>query len=650
MTSRPFLCSAVLAFLLLAAAAPGHSQEGRWELLGPFGTEMSALTVAPSNSRVLYAGTRDGKVYRSANAGASWRDVTGDFPPGRPVDDLEVDPRNPAKAYAVVCDPEYYDKPAVGGLFRTVNAGQSWELLDSLDQCQVNDVAINPRNPAKIVAGTVFGLYQSTNGGTSWRAHAGNPRWSNVTTVRFDPLTPGTVYAIDSEAGFVRSTNGGAAWTVRNSGLPDQRPPLIGLTVSTGGPRTLFLQTLSLHDAPLYRSLDGGLSWSPAARGLGGRMVNDMAAGASPSRIYAATQDGLFISVNQGRNWQAAATPLRFPKLLAVPAGGAVIHAADAQGLLKSTNRGLTWEETNRGLPPLWVDGLTIAPANDDVLYASVGMHSLDGGATWSRDGNAAQVLAVHPQFPRVALGSGEGGIWKTRDAAATWRKLATLECLTIRNIVIDPQTPANLYALGDFRIGCAPTPVCGNLKSTDEGVSWSCMEDLPQNVSAFRIAPSQPSTLYAFGGHPFQQIFKTVNGGLSWEVVNDLGQTFASGLSVSSEDPDTLYAVVDRVLSRSTDGGVTWSPLTGLPAGPDFNVVLAPSDASVLYAHSDGTGFGRFLYRSTDAGASWAPLSQDGLPSGGAFQLLQGLRVSPTDPEILFAVTQGGIYRLQGE
>lgn len=649
MSSRPLLCTAVLASLFWAAAVPGHSQEGRWDLVGPFGTEMTALTVAPSNSRVLYAGSRDGKVYRSGDAGVSWRDVTGDFPAYRPVDDLEVDPRNPSKVYAIVCDPEYYDKPAVGGLFRTVDAGRSWELVDSLDQCQVNDVAIDPRNPAKIVAGTVFGLYRSTNGGTSWRAHAGNPRWSDVKTVRFDPLRPDTIYAIDSEAGFVRSTNGGAAWTVRNAGLPDPRPVLTGLTVSTGEPKTLFLQTLSVHGAPLYRSLDGGLTWSPAARGLGGRAVNDIAAGASPPRVYAATYDGLFISTDQGRNWQAAATPLRVPKLLVVPAGGAVIHAADVQGLLKSTNRGRTWEETNRGLPPLFVDGLIVAPANGDVLYASVGMHSLDGGATWSRDGNAAQVLAVHPQLPRVALGSDGGSIWKTRDAAATWRKLATLDCLTIRNIVIDPQTPATLYALGDFSIGCAPLPVCGNLRSADQGVSWLCMEDLPQNISAFKVAPSQPSTLYAFGGYPFQQIFKTADGGFSWQVVKDLGQTFASGLSVSVEDPDTLYAALDHIPSRSTDGGVTWSPLAGLPAGPDFSVVLAPSDASVLYAWSDGTGSELLLYRSADAGASWAPLSQNGLPSG-FFPLLRGLRVSPTDPEVLFAITRGGIYRFQGE
>jgi photosystem II stability/assembly factor-like uncharacterized protein len=612
---------------------------------------MTALTVAPSNSRVLYAGSRGGKVYRSTDAGVSWRDVTGGFPPGRPVDDLEVDPRNPARAYAIVCDPEYYDKPAVGGLFRTVDAGQSWELLDSLDQCQVNDVAIDPHNPAKIVAGTVFGLYRSSDGGTSWRAHPGNPRWSDVTTVRFDPSTPGTVYAIDSEAGFVRSTNGGASWSVRSSGLPEPRPRLIGLTVLTGEPRTLFLQTLGIHVAPLYRSLDGGRSWSPAARGLGDRTVGDMAAGASPSRIYAATFDGLFISANQGRSWQAAATPLRYPHLLVVPAGSAVIHAADAQGLLKSTNRGLTWEETNRGLPPLRVDGLHIAPANDDILYADIGMHSLNGGATWSRDGNAARVLAVHPRFPRVALGSNGGSLWKSRDAAATWRKLATLACLSIKEIVIDPQTPANLYALGDFDIGCVPLPACGNLRSTDEGVSWSCMGDLPQRVSALRIAPTQPSTLYAFGGSSFQQqILKTVDGGLSWQVVKDLGQSFGSGLSVSSEDPDTLYALLDHVPSRSTDGGVTWSPLAGLPADAGLNVVLAPSDASVLYAFSDGTGLGRLLFRSNDAGASWAPDSQDGLQSGGAYTMLRGLWVSATDPEVLFAVTETGIYRFQGE
>ncbi|HBL28776.1 MAG TPA: hypothetical protein DD490_18230, partial [Acidobacteria bacterium] len=383
MFARPILCTAAAVFLLGAAVAPAHSQEGRWELLGPFGAEMSALTVAPGNARVLYAGTRDGKVFRSVDAGAGWREVTGDFPAGRPVDDLEVDPRNPAKAYAVVCDPEYHDKPAVGGLFRTVDAGRTWELLTGLDTCQVNDVAIDPRNPARLVAGTVLGIYQSTDGGTSWRAQAGTVRWSNVTEVRFHPGKPGTLYAVDDEAGFLRSTNDGATWSARNSGLPEPLPPLTGLTMAPGPPAALFLQILSLHDAPLYRSLDGGLTWSPAAKGLGGRTIFGLAAGVSPSRVYAATEDGLFISSNQGRRWQAAATPLRFPRLLVVPAGGAVIHAADSQGLLKSTNRGVTWEETNRGLPPLRVESLTLAPATQDVLYATgVGMHSLDGGAT----------------------------------------------------------------------------------------------------------------------------------------------------------------------------------------------------------------------------------------------------------------------------
>lgn len=103
---------------------------------------MSALTVAPSNPRVLYAGTRDGKVYRSTDAGVSWRDVTGGFPLGRPVEDLEVDPRNPAKAYAAVCDPEDFR--------RTPNATATWRRLATLGgECvTLNRLVIDPQTPA----------------------------------------------------------------------------------------------------------------------------------------------------------------------------------------------------------------------------------------------------------------------------------------------------------------------------------------------------------------------------------------------------------------------------------------------------------------------------------------------------------------------
>jgi photosystem II stability/assembly factor-like uncharacterized protein len=292
---------------------------------------------------------------------------------------------------------------------------------------------------------------------------------------------------------------------------------------------------------------------------------------------------------------------------------------------------------------------VTVAPSDEEVLYSDLGMHSLDGGETWARDGSAASVLAVHPELPRTALGFGPGAIWRTPNASATWRRLGTVdECVVINRMVIDPQTPTNVYALGSFSIGCAPLPVCASLRSTDGGRSWSCMGDLPEHVHSFVIAPSQPSTLYAYAGYgyPFPKLFKTLDGGQSWQPHGaDLGGASLTGLAVSPEDPDLLYAVRDRVSVRSTDGAATWVPVSGLPAGQDFVIVFAPSDAAVRYAVTSGTAAGLLIYQSTDAGASWALLSNEGLPTGTIFSL----QVSPTDPRTLFAGVNGGMYRVRG-
>ncbi len=654
MSVRPLLCAAASIAALLVSTQPAlaDGSEHRWEPLGPYGAEMSALAVAPSNARVLYAGTWTGRVYRSVNSGASWRDVTGGFPLHRPVNDIEVDPRNPAKAYAVVCDPEYHDKPAVGGLWATADGGQSWDLVESLGQCQVNDVAIDPRNPLKILAGTVRGFYQSTNGGTTWRQMGVNAGLENVTTVKFDPQTAGAVYAIDYDAGFARSTNGGTSWTVRNNGLIDQQR-LNGLSISVAGPKTLFVHFSSFHWGPIYRSLDGGLTWSSASRGLppgppgGSLYVTDIVAAAAPQRFYASTYSGLFVSANQGKTWQAVPTPLRQPRRLAIPGGGQVMYVGDAQGLLKSVDRGLTWVEINRGLPPLQTDSLIVAPSSEDVLYLSSERHSVDAGVTWSRDGDA-HVMAVHPSRPRVALGAVAGGVGRSRDAGATWLKISSLGCLVPQSIEIDPETPTNVYLTADAPIECGGAPPCASLRSSDGGVTWSCMGDLPQRIGTLKIAPSQPSTLYAIGGYPVQQIFKTVNGGISWQAVKDLNGIFVFGLSVSPDDPDRLYATLDRVTSTSTDGGATWSPLAGLPSEA---VVVPSSEPSVLYAYAyEYVGGERLiLSKSLDAGASWSPVSLTGLPSGPGTRI-QRLVVSPVDPSTLFAATQAGIYRLRAE
>src|SRR5688572_2458243 len=101
---RPLACAMALTLLVLTSglAGPAQAAEGRWESVGPFGGHISALAVAPSDRRILYAGTAEGLLFRSADAGTSWTSVTGDFPDAG-VSDLVVDPGDPSTAYAAVC-------------------------------------------------------------------------------------------------------------------------------------------------------------------------------------------------------------------------------------------------------------------------------------------------------------------------------------------------------------------------------------------------------------------------------------------------------------------------------------------------------------------------------------------------------------------
>jgi photosystem II stability/assembly factor-like uncharacterized protein len=659
-----FAAAPVLAVSIFSLAGPARAQDGVWESVGPHGGSIVSLTVAPGDARVLYSGTLSGQVFRSANAGASWTDVTGDFPPAS-IADLEVDPRNPSKAYAAVCAAESTTTPAEGGLFRTTDAGASWSLVEGLDVCQVLDLAIDPRNPARLFAGTVSGLYRSDDGGTSWRAQTGPPLWTTVTAVLFDPSAPGTLYALDDEKGFVKSSNGGATWKASNRGLPTPRQRLSGLTVSTDGPKTLYLRT-SGDDVPLYRSLDGGGTWSPAASGLGTRNVYGLAAGASPPRVYAATNDGVFRSTDRGRTWKAPAVGTAFAsvRVLAVPPGAtAVVHAGNVHGLFKSADRGATWVDANDGLPTLSIQKVLIAPSNEEALYARPELPgllvSLDGGATWSQEGpgtgDRELTMAVHPKEPRTAFAAGvEGGIWRTTNAGASWRRLPPAGgCLSMIELAIDPQTPANLYAGGFSDPACTPqtAPPCNGVRSTDGGLSWSCMPDFPRGsaVQSFAIAPSQPSTLYAGTTSPtLQPVLKTVDGGRIWSPSSGgLQQPSVYTVAVSPEDPRAVYALSQDGLARSADGAATWTPVRGgLPAGAHLaSLVIAPSDPSVLYVVAVGASAeDPLLFQSTDRGATWSPLSGEGLPAGP----IPSLQVSPRDPRTVYAATRGGVYRVR--
>jgi len=366
---RPLLLLVpVLALALGLGARPAAG--ARWKPIGPEGGVITALAVAPSERRVVYAGTREGLVFRSKDQGSHW-ELAGNGIPSAAVRDLEVDPEDSSIVYAAACRVDVEPPGIVGSLFKTLDGGKSWTAIDTgLSECDVRRLAIDPAHPSTLFAATMNGLFQSADGGASWRANGlvPNPGSSTLLSgVAFDPSTPGTLWALDLQHGAFRSTDGGVTWGSRNAGLPTPLS-LDDIAFDRRHPGTLWLALYPASGAAVYRSTDHGQSWSPASQGLGGRAVTELELSADSATLYAATADGVFRSADGGTTWTAPgpATAGRRVWALAVPPlpRAAVYAGIGTAGVLRSQDRGQSWGSMSRGLTGLQVADFVIAPSD----------------------------------------------------------------------------------------------------------------------------------------------------------------------------------------------------------------------------------------------------------------------------------------------
>jgi photosystem II stability/assembly factor-like uncharacterized protein len=668
--SKRLVPSIILAVLLLAAApaAEGAPLRERWSPLGPTGGTITALAVAPGARRTLYAGTQDGAVFRSEDAGAHWVYAGSNLTNVR-VNDLEVDPRTSATVYAASCEFGFEPPFQSGGLLKSTDGGRSWALLelDILFDCSAIDLAIDPHDPDTVVAATVRGFFESHDGGATWElapeivppaefvdsAHA----------VTFDPAAPGTLYVLRSGIGFQKSTDGGASWTTLSAGLP-AAGFLANLELDPGASDTLYIRTVDPAAAPdpgvasVYRSDDGGATWTAAAAGLAGRRVLDLAVARAAPALYATTADGVFRSQDRGRSWTGPVPGTAGALVVAAPPSpaGIVYAGATLRGVLKSFDRGATWRAVNRGLHGLGVSRLAIAPSDPAVFYATVRdlgvLRSGDGGANWRPAGGGLGfepfLLAVDPHDPQTVFASRlAGGLWKTSDGGASWRATAgDTTCTLVQEIVFDPRGGGTVYAAGTRGVGLCPSisaGACKGFRSTDGGESWTCMEELAREVHSLAIDPADPARLYAGG---FFEIQTTTDAGLNWSDASaGLPVVIVQSLALTPRAPGIVFAGTSSGLFRRTGGGA-WSRYLPELFTTWTDLTVAPSAPAVLYAQQDSTGptLRTPLYRSVDAGASWRRLTERGLPAGHSIFTVV---VDPAQPRVIYTLAAGAIYRL---
>jgi len=311
------------------------------------GMEANAVVCHPDKREVVYAGIRGGGVYRTDDAGGSWRRLGENFLFDK-IRTLGMDPSDPETVYVGTEPP---------GRWKSADGGASWKELSGVGrlaaekrwtypvpviQPHIRSIAVDPRNSNHLcLAAQVGGVLLSENGGESW-TDVRYPIDMDVHCVTFDSTTSGVLYA---------ATGGG-------ENFPDPTP--------------------SPKGRPLYRSLDGGISWESISDTLSRNY-------AVPVRVHPKDSKLLYLGVAE------EPPPLWLNR--ASKANGALMRSADG---------GMTWQQLEGGFPnpcQSMVECIEFDPTEPNHLFIGTGgegaryikletgelFHSGDRGDTWEK-------------------------------------------------------------------------------------------------------------------------------------------------------------------------------------------------------------------------------------------------------------------------
>ena len=319
---------------------------------------------------------------------------------------------------------------------------------------------------------------------------------SVVVTIAIDPSTPDTLYVGTAGQGVFKSTNGGNSWTPANSGLDgDANSIAIHPNGSTLYAATLTFNTASGIPAPgaVYKTTNGGTSWTLS--GLGGQYVTSVKIDpTAPNTVYASAYEiaalgapgGAYRTLTGGAiSWlpiNGGLTTQQVVTLAMDPNDSSILYAGtDGGGVFKWSASTATWSPMNTGLINLSIFSLAVSKSNSSVIYAGT-------GGLVSMTGS---------------------GIFKSADGGANWAAVnnGIPSDALVASVAIDPTTSNTVYIGTQY----------GLYKSTDGGASWATSMNgiSPAYVTAIAINPTTPSTIYAgtFGGG----VFKSIDSGANW-------------------------------------------------------------------------------------------------------------------------------------
>jgi photosystem II stability/assembly factor-like uncharacterized protein len=691
----------VLSLTAAAAAALGQSLDPslyadlRWRLVGPFrGGWATCATGVPDDPAVYYFGAAAGGVWKTEDAGSTWSPVF-DRAGSASVGALAVAPSDPKVIYAGTGQIQTrYDIASGDGMYRSSDAGKTWTHVGLSSTRAIGRILVDPRdaNVATVAAlGHIFGpnrergIFRTEDAGKTWSHVLFVDEDTGGADLAADPENPSIVYAslwsarnfpwlsyfrpdVGPGSALYKSLDGGRTWKrLTGGGWPTEPLGRAGLAAAPGGRVYALVDARSAvgktpSAAGLYRSDDGGASWTRvnATPGLASSYMNRVTVDPRDRDVIYVTGQSLRRSTDGGKTlsfFKGAPGGDDYHFLWINPKNPRLMVTAADQGTVVSLNGGESWSdwynqptgqfyhvETDDRFP-YW-----IYSGQQDSGTAGAATRSDYGSLTyrdWHPVGGEERGWDVpDPEDPLIVYGTGLGGTITRYDSRtgqvrnispyveSTYGRRpvpGSIRWAWCFPLAISQKPPHEMYTGAQFL-----------LRSRDRGQSWEkaspdltgadpnakeCDGEVTVAMAGpcgfgviftIELSPLDPKEIWVGTDDGLVQL--TRDGGQTWKDVTPKGLPAwakVATLDASALEPGTAYAAVDTHrlddfsphLYRTHDYGATWTEITaGLPRERFTTVVRAdPIRKGLLYA---GTDAGVFV--SFDDGAAWKPLQQN--------------------------------------
>ena len=681
LTTAALLTTATLLTTFAVAPTPVAAQtvdslafkDLAYRMVGPFrGGRSSAATGFPNDRDRWLMGTTGGGVWESTDNGVSWQNITDGYFGGS-IGAVKVADSDPNVIYVGQGSVDIRGNTSTGrGAWKSMDAGRTWTFIGLPEAGQIGRIEVHPRDHDLVymaALGHPFGknpergIFRSRDGGDTWEHVLALNDSTGASDLTMDMTNPRILYAGmwrgerkpwalisgAEEGGVYKSTDGGDSWTRLGGGLPEGIVGKVGVSVSPADPDRVWAIIEAEPDGGVYRSDDGGATWT---------------------------------RTNSDNNLRQRAW--YYTHVQADPADANTVYALNTS-LYRSVDGGTTFDVIP--VPHGDVHDLWIHPADPDrMVVADDGgaQVTVNSGATWSTYYNQPTAelydVIVDNGFPYRLYGAQQDN---TTISVPAWSDVNTLYpkehwqnvggCET-GPVALDPDRPHIVYAgcyggvMDRYDLESGQRRNIMLYPQLQLGMAARDLRHRFQWVSPMLVSGHDSNVIY----HGSQHVNRSRDEGATWETIspdlttNNPAHQEQSGGPINADvtgveiynvvfsiaespfDPDEIWAGSDDGKIHVTrDGGLNWTDVT--PAGmPELGTV----DEIELSSHRAGLAyvavqryrlddFRPYVFRTDDFGASWA-LVADGIP---ADYPVRTVREDPVREGMLFAGTEFGVF-----